>query len=234
MPSPPSTGTTAPVTYAAASEAKKPTTAATSLTLPARPSGTWPVMERHAVGAQGGGHVGVDEARSHHVHGDLAAAHLPGDGAGHAHQAGFGRGVIRLTRKPHEGPDRRHEDDAAACRRSIFATARLATRNDPMRLASTTSRKAASLIRSSSESLVMPALATSTWTGPHRSSMETKAAVDFVVVAHVAAHGEEAVRIRALGCRRGIGRTKRRGDLVAVGEEPLHTPLPLDARACRR
>ena len=56
-----------------------------------------------------------------------------------------------------------------------MATARLATRNEPVRLASITSWKAWSLMRSISESKVMPALATSTSTGPHRSSMAAKA-----------------------------------------------------------
>ena len=79
------------------------------------------------------------------------------------------------------------------CSRSILATARLATRNDPVRLASITSRKACSLMRSISASPVIPALATSTSTGLQRSSMAAIGRLDVLAVADVAAHRQEAV-----------------------------------------
>ena len=50
--------------------------------------------------------------------------------------------------------------------RSIPLAARLATRNEPVRLVSMTESQSSSDIRSSSVSRVMPALATSTSTGP--------------------------------------------------------------------
>ena len=50
--------------------------------------------------------------------------------------------------------------------RSMPFAARLATRNEPVRLVSSTAAQSSSLIRSSRVSRVMPALATSTSTGP--------------------------------------------------------------------
>jgi hypothetical protein len=55
-------------------------------------------------------------------------------------------------------------------------TARLATRYAPVRLVSSTSAKASSLISASSVSRVTPALATSTSTGPWSASTAAKAA----------------------------------------------------------
>lgn len=60
--------------------------------------------------------------------------------------------------------------------RSILPEARLATRNAPVRLVSTTSVNCSSVIRSSSVSAVMPALATSTSTGPSSASTAVNAA----------------------------------------------------------
>ena len=54
--------------------------------------------------------------------------------------------------------------------------ARFTTRYDPTRLVSTTSVNSASVIRTSRVSRVMPALATSTSTGPSFSSISVKAA----------------------------------------------------------
>ena len=55
--------------------------------------------------------------------------------------------------------------------RSMPLAARLASRNEPVRLVSMTEDQSSSDIRSSSVSLVMPALATSTSTGPCASSI---------------------------------------------------------------
>ena len=60
--------------------------------------------------------------------------------------------------------------------RSMPLAARLASRKVPVRLVSMTEDQSSSLIRSSSVSLVMPALATSTSTGPWASSTCLKAA----------------------------------------------------------
>ena len=60
-------------------------------------------------------------------------------------------------------------------RRSMPLLARLATRKEPTRLVSSTAPKSSSLIRSSSVSRVMPALATSTSTGPCWASTSPKA-----------------------------------------------------------
>ena len=60
--------------------------------------------------------------------------------------------------------------------RSIFDEARLAHRNAPVRLVSTTPVNCSSDIRISSVSSVMPALATSTSTGPSSASTAVKAA----------------------------------------------------------
>ena len=61
-------------------------------------------------------------------------------------------------------------------RRSMPLAARLASRKEPVRLVSMTEDQSSSLIRSSSVSWVMPALATSTSTGPWASSTSAKAA----------------------------------------------------------
>ena len=58
----------------------------------------------------------------------------------------------------------------------IPLTARRDTRKAPVRLASTTSLKSSSDMRSTKPSWVIPALATSTSTGPNFSSMAEKAA----------------------------------------------------------
>jgi hypothetical protein len=71
--------------------------------------------------------------------------------------------------------------------------ARLATRNEPVRLVSMTEDHSSSLIRSTRVSLVIPALATSTSTGPCFSSISAKAA-DRVLFGDVAADREEAFR----------------------------------------
>ena len=76
-------------------------------------------------------------------------------------------------------------------------------------------------MRSISESMVMPALATRTWTGPQCSSIGGEGRLDLLRVAHVTAHGQEAVRVGAVGRRGRVGRAVGRGDLVAVGQEPL-------------
>src|SRR6266540_4763922 len=60
--------------------------------------------------------------------------------------------------------------------RSMPFAARLATRNDPVRLVSITLDQSSSVIRSSSVSRVMPALATSTSTGPCAASISANAA----------------------------------------------------------
>ncbi|BAI64908.1 hypothetical protein RMDY18_10760 [Rothia mucilaginosa DY-18] len=60
------------------------------------------------------GHCGVNEARCHHVSGDVAAAQLAGDGACHTDQCSLGCGVVDLaggTIQTHHGG---HQDDAAA------------------------------------------------------------------------------------------------------------------------
>ena len=85
------------------------------------------------------------------------------------------------------------------CSRSILATARLATRKEPVRLASITSWKAWSLMRSMSESRVMPALATSTWTGPQLLLDRGESRLDLFGVAHVAADGQEALGVGTHG-----------------------------------
>ena len=88
------------------------------------------------------------------------------------------------------------------CSRSILATARLATRNEPVRLASITSWKAWSLMRSISESRVMPALATSTCDRAPALLDGGEGRLDLLGVAHVAAHGQEALGVGAGGRRR--------------------------------
>ena len=60
--------------------------------------------------------------------------------------------------------------------RSIPLDARLATRQEPARLVSTTSAKSSSDIRMISWSRVTPALATSTSTGPWAASTSSNAA----------------------------------------------------------
>ena len=60
--------------------------------------------------------------------------------------------------------------------RIIFETARLASRNEPVRLVSMTEAQSSSDIRTSRVSAVMPALATSTSTGPWAASTSAKAA----------------------------------------------------------
>jgi hypothetical protein len=60
--------------------------------------------------------------------------------------------------------------------RIIVFAARLATRYDPARLVSSTAPKSSSVIMSSNLSLVMPALATSTSTGPWAASASLNAA----------------------------------------------------------
>ena len=72
-------------------------------------------------------------------------------------------------------------------------TARLATRYAPVRLVSSTSAKASSLISASSVSRVTPALATSTSTGPWSASTAAKAASTEGRVAHVAPDHREPV-----------------------------------------
>mmetsp|Transcript_28306 Transcript_28306/g.74902 ORF Transcript_28306/g.74902 Transcript_28306/m.74902 type:complete len:398 (+) Transcript_28306:39-1232(+) len=59
------------------------------------------------------GHVRGDEAGGQGVHGDAAAADLPGEGAGEAVHAGLGRGVVGLARVAHGADHRRDADDAA-------------------------------------------------------------------------------------------------------------------------
>ena len=61
-------------------------------------------------------------------------------------------------------------------RRSILVRARLVTRKTAVRLVSMTSDQASSLIRRTKVSRVMPALATSTSTGPQASSTAANAA----------------------------------------------------------
>ena len=78
--------------------------------------------------------------------------------------------------------------------RIILATARLATRKAPVRLASRTEVKSSSLMRSTSLSRVMPALDTSTSTGPSASSTAREGGVDLGGVGDVARHGEQARR----------------------------------------
>ena len=64
MPRPPSTGMTAPVMYAASSEARKRTAAATSSGSAKRPAGMLGQVGLLALLGQRGGHVGLDEARA--------------------------------------------------------------------------------------------------------------------------------------------------------------------------
>ena len=60
---------------------------------------------------------------------------------------------------------------------SIPLMARCTTRNEPVRFVSITSVKSASFMRIRSMSRVMPALATSTSTGPYSASMALKASL---------------------------------------------------------
>ena len=107
-------------------------------------------------------------------------------------------------------------------RRSILATARLATRNEPVRLASMTSVKASSLMRSMRPSRVMPALATRTSTGPQALSMVAKAASTCSpsVTSHRTARKRSASAPSGGGG--GSAGAVGGGHLVPVGEEPAH------------
>ena len=97
--------------------------------------------------------------------------------------------------------------------RSIPLAARLATRKEPVRFVSMTVDQSSSLIRSSRVSWVIPALATSTSTGPCASSTCAKAASTDVGVGHVADDAERAFGwlTAAVGDR----------DLVPRGDERL-------------
>ena len=97
--------------------------------------------------------------------------------------------------------------------RSMPLAARLASRNEPVRLVSMTEDQSSSDIRSTRVSAVMPALATSTSTGPCAASISRERRLDGRRVGDVAAHVEGALG-RAAAAR-------GHGDLVALGEERL-------------
>jgi hypothetical protein len=84
---------TAPVMYAASSEATHRTTPATS---------------------SGVGHVGLDEAGRDDVGGDRAAAELASDRARHAHETCLARGVVDLAGRSEQADHGRDQDDPAA------------------------------------------------------------------------------------------------------------------------
>eukprot|EP01022_Parablepharisma_sp_SALTPOND_P036185 TRINITY_DN979_c0_g7_i1.p1 TRINITY_DN979_c0_g7~~TRINITY_DN979_c0_g7_i1.p1 ORF type:complete len:1344 (+),score=262.78 TRINITY_DN979_c0_g7_i1:3504-7535(+) len=62
---------------------------------------------------QGLGHVGIDEAGRHAVHGDVAAADLTRQRATHASHAGLGGGIVHLARIAGLAHHRGDADDAA-------------------------------------------------------------------------------------------------------------------------
>ena len=87
--------------------------AATSASVPKRPSG---IMRFHFIFEflrERGGHRRVNEAGSDGVHGDVARSDFDGDSAGEADQAGFRRDVVRLAGVAGLRDDRSEIDDAA-------------------------------------------------------------------------------------------------------------------------
>src|ERR1035437_4067556 len=111
------------------------------------------------------------------------------------------------------------------CCLTILATARLVTLNTPVRLVSMTSDHDSSLMRRTSVSRVMPALATSTSTGPHASSMAEYAAVTCSGIGHVAGQRHEPIRA---GVEAVLDRAGPRGDRhpVPAGQEPVGAGQP--------
>ena len=97
--------------------------------------------------------------------------------------------------------------------RSMPLAARLASRKVPVRLVSMTDDQSSSDIRSSSVSAVIPALATSTSTGPVRGLDLDERRLDGGGVGDVAAHVE-----RPVGATAGAGGDR---DLVALRQERL-------------
>ena len=114
MPRPPSTGTTAPVTYPAASLAEEDDDAGDL----GRRGVTTERDGRHDLRAtilgELRGHVGVDEAGGDDVRGDAAAAELARQRAGDADQPGLGRGVVGLAGGPGLPHHARDEDETTA------------------------------------------------------------------------------------------------------------------------
>src|SRR5438552_9928180 len=81
--------------------------------LPQAPEGDAAGDRRARLRRHRGGHVGLDEAGGHRVHGDGPRGHLPGDRLGEADEPGLARGVVGLSRVAGQPDDRRDVDDAA-------------------------------------------------------------------------------------------------------------------------
>ena len=88
-------------------------TLATSDGAAKRPAGIDCLYWACCVFGQLGRHVGLDEARGDDVGGDVAAAELARDRAGHADEAGLRRGVVDLAGAAEQADDARDQDDAA-------------------------------------------------------------------------------------------------------------------------
>ena len=63
--------------------------------------------------SQSGRHVGFDKTRRHTVDGDVSAAQLARQGAGHAGHTGFSSSIVGLARVARSADDAGNTDDAA-------------------------------------------------------------------------------------------------------------------------
>ena len=188
------------MTYPAPGEARNPTASATSSGWATRPRGTCARISLQSLLSECCEHIRFDQARGDHVHRDRAACDLPGHRTGQPDQAGFGGRVVGLAGGADERADRGDHDDPATMEAEHLGQRRAwPPGRHAGRLVSMTSSQASSPIRSTRVSRVMPALATSTSTGPKRSSIGGEGRLHLAGIGHVAGDRQEAVRSLGAG-----------------------------------
>ena len=96
---PPLTARTCPVIYAASSDARKHTAAATSSARAEPPERNLRRPVDLRLLRDRARHVGVDQARRHHVHRDAARRHLARQRLGEPDQPRLRRGVVASARR---------------------------------------------------------------------------------------------------------------------------------------
>ena len=221
---PPSTVSTWPVMKLAASLARNRTASATSCGSPSRPSGiSFLILSKHLF-AQGGGHVGGDEARGHGIDRDVAAGQFLGHGprqADHARLRGRIIGLPGVAHQPRHAGD--IDDPPAVCLNHRLGGG-AGEEKRAAKIDIHTASHCSSFIRRIMLSRVMPALLTRICEPPHILTTSSTTSATRCAVGDVAGQGSAvppAARMAVDGSCQGLDVDVDAGHLGAGGGQRL-------------